>query len=285
MSQLSASLLLLLTALIWGTAFVAQDVSTALVGTFTFNGIRFLIGAIVLLPFIARSRKNRTVCKAENKNLLKGGFLCGLALFSASSFQQYAMIGAGAGKAGFITSLYNIFTPLMMLAMGRKVSKKIFFYAVLSCVGMYFLSITSSFTIDSWDLYLIACAFLFALQIMLIDHYIKDLDGLELSAMQFLTVAILSLVIAIPMENIQLSSLKACAFPILYTGIFSCGIAYTLQVVAQKYVKPNIATLILSLESVFAAIAGFIILSDTLTGREIFGCAVVFISVLLAQLT
>ncbi|MBR1938215.1 MAG: DMT family transporter [Spirochaetales bacterium] len=285
MSQLSASLLLLLTAFIWGTAFVAQDVSTELVGTFTFNGIRFLIGALVLMPFIIQGRKKRTVSPKENRNLLKGGFLCGLALFSASSFQQYAMIGAGAGKAGFITSLYNIFTPLMMIAIGKKVSKKIFFYALLSCIGMYFLSITSSFTMDSWDIYLVVCAFMFALQVMLIDYFIKDLDGLELSQMQFFTVAILSLAIAFLSEDINLDNLKACAFPLLYTGIFSCGIAYTLQVVAQKYVKPNIATLIMSLESVFAALAGFIILSDALTPREIFGCVIVFASVLLSQLT
>lgn len=285
MSQLSASLLLLLTAFIWGTAFVAQDVSTELVGTFTFNGIRFLIGALVLMPFIIQGRKKRTVSQKENRNLLKGGFLCGLALFSASAFQQYAMIGAGAGKAGFITSLYNIFTPLMMIAIGKKVSKKIFFYALLSCIGMYFLSITSSFTMDSWDIYLVVCAFMFALQVMLIDYFIKDLDGLELSQMQFFTVAILSLTIAFLSEDINLDNLKACAFPLLYTGIFSCGIAYTLQVVAQKYVKPNIATLIMSLESVFAALAGFIILSDALTPREIFGCVIVFASVLLSQLT
>ncbi len=284
-TTITATLLLFLTATIWGTAFVAQDVSTDYLGTFTFSGIRFFIGATVLLPFIIHGRKKRKVSAEENRRLIKGSIICGLALFAACNFQQHAMIGAGAGKAGFITSLYNIFTPLLMMALGRKVSKRIFLYAVLACVGMYILCMRGSFYLDRWDMYLIACAVMFALQVLAVDHFASGLDGLELSSAQFYIVALLSLPIAILTEEITFEALSDCLFPILYAGIFSCGIAYTLQVVAQKYVKPNIATLIMSLEAVVAAIAGWLILGDALSTREILGCAIVFASVVLAQLS
>ena len=243
-----------------------------------------MTGATVLLPFIAAGRRRREAGSDENRRLLKGSAICGLALFAACNLQQYAMIGSGAGKAGFITSLYNIFTPLFMLALGKKVSKKIFLCAVMACVGMYILCMSGGFSLDRWDLFLIACAIMFAVQVLCVDHYASDLDGLELSSAQFYIVAILSLVIALFTEDVSIQALKECMIPILYAGIFSCGIAYTLQVVAQKYVKANMATLIMSLEAVVAAIAGYLILGDALTPREILGCAVVFVSVVLAQL-
>ena len=285
MSSLIASLLLLLTATIWGVAFVAQDVSTEFLGTFTFTGIRFFIGATVLLPIIAMRRRQREVKVDENRRLFKGSIFCGLALFAACNLQQYALIGAGAGKAGFLTSLYNIFTPLIMFLLGKRVSRRIFLCAVMATFGMYILCMDGGFRIDSWDLYLVACAIMFALQVLCIDHFAADLDGLELSSAQFYVVAILSLAIAFATEEISYSAIRDCLVPILYAGFLSCAIAYTLQVVAQKHVRPNLATLIMSLESVVAAVAGYLILGDALTAREMTGCAVVLASVVLAQLS
>ena len=285
MTRRVASLLLLLTAIIWGLSFVAQDVSADLIGPFTFNASRFYIGALALLPFILYKRRGKVVSKEQNKKTLKGGLCCGIALAVASVLQQAGVATTGAGKAGFITSLYNIFVPLFLLFMGRKIDKKIWLYALLAVVGMYLLCIKEGFRVESGDYLVLSCAVFFAIHILIIDHFSKDVDGVEMSAMQFLTAAIICTFGALIGEKIILSDLVKAAVPVLYAGIFSCGIAYTLQVVAQKYVHPAAATLILSLESVVSVLAGWLILGAALNARELLGCAIVFIAVILSQLS
>jgi len=283
MKSRSASFLLLLTAVIWGCSFVAQDVSAGLIGPFTFNALRFYIGALVLLPFVFHNARKNKCTKEEWKITLKGGVLCGLALSIASVLQQIGVESAGAGKSGFITSLYNIFVPLLLLFMGRKVDKKIWLYAAIAVFGMYLLCIKEGFKVVNGDWFLLGCALAFSVHILVIDNFNTRADGITLSCIQFLTAAVLCTFGALS-ETIDLSALGKAAFPIFYAGAFSCGIAYTLQVVAQKYVHPTAATLILSLESVVAAVAGWLLLGSSMSPRELIGCAIVFLAVILAQL-
>lgn len=283
MKNRSASLLLLLTAVIWGCSFVAQDVSADLIGPFTFNFARFYIGALVLIPFILFGRRKRKVSHEQNVTTIKGGICCGIALAAASVLQQAGMSTAGAGKAGFITTLYNIFVPIILLCMGRKIDRKIWLYAVMAVFGMYLLCMTSGFSLERGDWFLLACAVCFAFHVIIIDYFSPKVDGIEMSSMQFFTAGIICTIGALLFEDIDFSMLTRAAIPVLYAGAFSCGIAYTLQVVGQKYVHPTIATLILSLESVVAAIAGWLILGDTLSPRQVAGCAIVFTAALLAQ--
>lgn len=285
MTQRSASLLLLLTAVIWGCSFVAQDVSSGLIGPFTFNAARFYIGALVLLPLVLKGRRGKSIPREKNRLTLIGGMACGAALAAASVLQQAGVATTGAGKAGFITSLYNIFVPIFLLLMGRKVNKKIWLYALIAIAGMYLLCIKEGFHIETGDYLVLACAVVFAVHILVIDHFSKDADGVELSALQFLTAAVICTLGALITEDIDLAMLAKAAVPVLYAGVFSCGVAYTLQVVAQKYVHPAVATLILSLESVVSVLAGWIILGSALSVRELIGCAVVFLAVILAQLS
>lgn len=283
MKESKALLLLLLTSLIWGFAFVAQSVSSESVGTFTFNSVRMLIGALVLLPFAIPYFRKHKGDKTYFRNAIKGGILCGLCLGAASVTQQIGVSLSGAGKGGFITSLYIIFVPFMSVFVGQKIKKEIWLSAAVALIGMYLLSIGEGFTISSGDLYLILCALLFALHIMVIDKTGKDTDGIVLSFFQFLTAGILA-GIGMIFEKPQLSSLLEAWLPIVYAGAFSCGVAYTLQVVGQRYVRPSRAVFALSLESVWAAIGGAVILSEKLSAKELIGCALVFAAVLVAEL-
>ena len=283
MKESKALLLLLLTSLIWGFAFVAQSVSSESVGTFTFNSVRMLIGALVLLPFAIPYFRKHKGDKTYFRNAIKGGILCGLCLGAASVTQQIGVSLSGAGKGGFITSLYIIFVPFMSVFIGQKIKKEIWLSAAVALIGMYLLSIGEGFTISSGDLYLILCALLFALHIMVIDKTGKDTDGIVLSFFQFLTAGILA-GIGMIFEKPQLSSLLEAWLPIVYAGAFSCGVAYTLQVVGQRYVRPSRAVFALSLESVWAAIGGAVILSEKLSAKELIGCALVFAAVLVAEL-
>ncbi len=279
----NALLLLLLTSFIWGLSFVAQSVSSDLVGPFTFNGIRMLIGAVVLIPFSYKSLKSRN--NGYFIKLLKSGAVCGLLLASASMMQQIGVAYSTAGKAGFITSIYIIIVPIISLLFHQKVKKKIWLCALVAIFGMYLLCMdTSSLSLSKGDAYLLLCAILFAFHIMAIDHYAKDLDGIDLSMVQFFTAAVICLIGMVLFEDPSISALKKSWLPIFYAGAFSCGIAYTLQTVGQKYVKPTLATLALSLESVWAAIGGAVILSERMSPREIIGCILVFSAVLLSQM-
>lgn len=296
------SILLVITAAIWGFAFVAQSVGGDAVGPFAFNFARFLIGSVVLLPVIAiRSaigkddRKPRNA--KERKTLIIGGILCGIALCVASNFQQLGInMGTTPGKAGFLTACYILIVPILGIFLKKKCPWTVWVGVVLTLIGLFLLciNIKEGFNVQSSDLIVLVCAFCFSIQIMIVDKFSPMVDGVRMSCIQFATAGIIS---ALPTflfdmnANINnLSSVfgafiqKEAIIALLYAGIMSCGIAYTLQIVGQEGLNPTIACLIMSLESVFSVIGGWIILSQALTGREIAGCAIMFFAICLAQI-
>ena len=283
MNKKTATLLLLLTALIWGCSFVAQDVSSDYLGPVTFNFVRFFICSAVLLPFVINNRKKRSISKKEDITAIVSGLSCGFALAIASVLQQIGVGASGAGKGGFITSLYNIFVPFILVIMGKKLQKRNFICALGAVVGMYLLCINEDFKIERGDIFLFFCAIAFALHIIIIDYF-KETDGLTLSCLQFFVSGVICLIGALVSEKIEINLIIKAIIPLLYAGVFSCGIAYTLQIVAQKYIHPAVATLVLSLESVFSVLAAWVILHDTLSLKELLGCFIVFIFVVYAQL-
>ena len=298
--QIRNSCLLVLTAIIWGVAFVAQSEGGSAVGSFSFNGIRSFIGAIVLLPVILLLDKmgltsRRPKSKAEWKLLIKGGILCGLALFAASSLQQVGItMGTEAGKAGFLTACYILIVPLFGLFLKKKCGWNIWVGVVLTLGGLYLLCLKGGFSLRLSDLLIILCAVCFAIQILLVDHYSPLVDGVRLSMMQFLVTGILSIIPMIFTEmGLSKASIQAWAgaftsvsawIPILYAGVLSCGVAYTLQIVGQDGLNPTIASLLMSLESVFSVLAGALILKQYLNGQEILGCVLIFAAIALAQI-
>ena len=278
---LKNSLLLLLAAIIWGIAFVAQSVGMKYVGGFTFNAVRSLIGAVVLIPLIfilkRRNSPSDSASKAsgrsdtssntvsnmqEKKTLIIGGIACGICLCLASNFQQFGIKYTTVGKAGFITACY----------------------IAIALIGLYLLCITDGFSIGKGDLLVLVCAFLFSLHILVIDYFSPKVDGVKLSCIQFLTCGVLSGIPALLLEHPELSSILAAWQPILYAGVMSCGVAYTLQIIGQKNMNPTVASLILSLESCISVLAGWIILRQQLSTKEILGCVIMFAAIILAQL-
>lgn len=287
------NLMLLLTALIWGTAFVAQSAGMDYVGPFTYGSVRTLIGGLVLLPLIpffdrlkpVEERPTPAQRREINKNSLRGGIYCGLLLCVASSFQQYGISMTTVGKAGFITALYIVIVPLIGVFIKRRIPKIMWLCVVIAIVGFYLLCVTDGFSLSLGDFLVLCCAFFFSLHIMVIDHFnAKNVDGVRMSCVQFLTAGLMILVMALIFENMTWSSLWAARYTILYTGVMSCGMGYTLQILGQRYTDPTTATLILSLESVFAVLSGWILLHEQLSIRELSGCALVFVAVLLAQI-
>ncbi len=283
MKERNAAMLLLLTSLIWGLSFVAQSVSSESIGPFTFNSIRFLIGAIVLIPFALPAIRRE--CKASGywKKTLKGGIICGICLASAAVIQQIGIAESGAGKGGFITSLYIIIVPFLSVVFGKKVEKKTWIAGIVAIAGMYLLCIGDSSGFSRGDIFLLICALFFSFHIMAIDSVGRDVDGVTLSMFQFLTAGIVTLP-GMLAEGPSFSAVLSAWLPIFYAGAFSCGVAYTLQVVGQKYVRPQHAVLLLSLESVWAAVGGALMLSERMTGREMAGCLIVFSAVIAAQI-
>ena len=284
MKERNAVLLLLLTSLIWGLSFVAQSVSTESIGAFTFNGIRMLLGAIVLIPVSYKSLRIHLKDRRYMIRTLKGGALMGLFLASASMFQQLGIETTDAGKAAFMTSLYMIIVPFISRLFGKKIEKKIWLCAIIALLGMYMLCLSGGMSMGRGDVYLLICALLFSCHILVIEKVSKDSDGVELSLFQFLFGGILCSLGMLVFEKPDISSIMDASIPIAYAGLLSCGVAYTLQTVAQKYVQASKATLALSLESVWAAIGGALLLSERLSMNELIGCALVFGAVLLAQL-
>lgn len=314
------NLLLALTALIWGSAFVAQSVGMDYLGPFTFNSIRSAMGGLVLLPVLfilkGRGRKSRQPESAagepsayvssmggpsagdssmgessvgessvgDRKTLVTGGILCGIALAVASSLQQIGIVYTSAGKAGFITALYILIVPIIRLFLGRRAGRKVWIGVALAVAGMYFLCITDGFSISKGDFLVFLCAVIFSVHILVIDHFAPKVDGVALSCIQFLVCGILCAVPMLALERPQVDEILAAWMPLAYAGVLSCGVAYTLQVIAQKNTDPTVASLLLSLESVFSVLTGWVILGERLSGRELFGCALVFAAVLLAQL-
>ena len=286
------SLLLLLTATIWGVAFVSQSVGMDYVGPFTFNAARSLIGAAVLVPCIALLKKIQKkeegpeeVHKKEDKRtLLRGGICCGVILAVASSFQQFGLLYTTVGKAGFITAMYIILVPLLGIFAGRKVGLRIGVSVVIAVAGLYLLCMTESLRLEAGDILVLLCAVVFSFHIMVIDHFSPLVDGVKMSCIQFLTCGILCGICMFLFEAPKLSMILAAWKPVLYAGVMSCGVAYTLQIVGQKGMNPTVASLIMSLESVISVLAGFVLLHEVLSRRELFGCVLMFAAILLAQL-
>ena len=278
--QLKYSLLLFLTAFIWGTAFVAQSQAMDMVGPLTFNAARLIVGGVVLLPCIRlldalRARSGEAADPGSRRDLLVGGVCCGVVLFAASAFQQTGIQYTTVGKAGFITALYIVLVPLAGVIFGRRIG---------AVAGMYFLCMTGETGVNRGDVLCFVCALFFTAHILVIDHFSPRVDGVRLSCAQFFVGGVISLVGMFLFEKPDWPHVLAAWFPILYAGVLSSGVAYTLQIVAQKNVNPTLASLIMSLESVFSALSGWIILGQGLSGRELMGCAMMFAAIILAQM-
>ena len=287
MDRMKNNILLVLTALIWGCAFVAQSVGMDYVGPFTFNTARFLIGAIVLLPviwFMDRQRKTGAEKGAGQKTLIIGGICCGIALAVASTLQQWGILFTTVGKAGFITAMYIVIVPLLGIFIGKKVRPLIIGCVAIAVVGFYFLCMTESLRLGLGDFLVLLCAIAFSIHILVIDHFSPKVDGVKMSAIQFLTAAIISAVPTLLWEQPVFTEILQAWQPVLYAGVMSCGVAYTLQIIAQKNADPTVASLLLSLESVFSVLAGWVLLGQGLSLKELFGCVLIFCAIILAQL-
>lgn len=282
-----SSVLLFLAAFIWGIAFVAQSVGMDYMGPLTFNGIRFLMGSMVLLPFIlyrrSKNRKAEVTPYAASTTLI-GGVCCGLALCAAALLQQYGIMYTTVGKAGFITTLYIILVPFFGIFLKRKIPGKIWIGAGIAAVGMYLLCMSEKLALSKGDAFVFVCAVLFAIHILVIDNFSPKADGVELSCIQFFTAGMIAIILAFIFEQPTLGGVIAGIIPLAYAGILSSGVAYTFQVLGQKNMDPTIASLILSMESVVSVLAGFVILKQALTIKELLGCVLVFLAVILVQL-
>lgn len=291
-SELKGNLLLMLTALIWGCAFVAQSVSMDYIGPFTFQSVRSLLGAAVLVPvflILDAGKKKAGTYQAptgeEKKTLLIAGIVCGCIMTVAANLQQIGIQYTSAGKAGFITAMYILIVPVLGLFLKKKVPGRIWLCILIAVVGLYLLSVTEGFSsISKGDVYVLLCALAFSFHIMAVDHYAPLVDGVRLSSIQFLICGVLSGILMFLFEEPNLENILNAAVPILYAGIMSCGVAYTLQIIGQKYTRPTIASLIMSLESVFAVLAGIVVLREIPTARETMGCVLMFLAIIIAQL-
>lgn len=306
--KLRNTFFLFLTAMIWGAAFVAQSVSMDYIGPFTFICLRSVIGGLFLIPVIIvldgirkkSQNESADVVNSENilhieteekqrlswknKQLIEGGIVCGIFLFFANCFQQTGIQYTTVGKAGFITTFYIIIVPLIGLFFKKYCGILTWIGVVVALAGLYFLCITQKLTIQRGDALILCCSVLYAGQILAIDHYNPFVDGVKMSCIQFLVCGILSGIPALIFESPDLAGIFAAKIPVLYAGVMSCGVAYTLQIVGQKNMNPTVASLILSLESCISVIAGWLILGQNLSSREIFGCVLMFGAIILAQL-
>ena len=285
--QIKGSLLLFLAAIIWGVAFVAQSVGMDYVGPFTFNCVRTLIGGLVLIPcivFLNRGKVKKKTDFTEKKRLLLGGICCGVALTTGSTLQQFGIMYTTVGKAGFITAFYIIIVPILGLFLGKKCGLSVWISVVIALAGLYFLCITDGFSIGKGDIYVFLGAIAFSIHILVIDYFTQFNDGVKMSCIQFFVCGILCFVPMMLFEHPEISMILLAWKPILYAGVMSCGVAYTLQIVGQKNMNPTVASLILSLESVTSVIAGFLVLHQNLSHRELIGCGLMFVAIVLAQL-
>ncbi len=293
--SLLGNVLLLITAIIWGAAFVAQKIGVVELGTFTLTSVRFFISGVALLPFaLIRNKKRRldaqragesgALTVTEKKSLIWGGVICGVCLMLATVTQQYGLKYTSAGKAGFITALYILFVPVFRFFGGKKASIMVWLSVLAALAGLYLLCITEGFSVNKGDLFTLLCAAIFSVHILVVDRVSPHTDGVTMSCIQFF---VASLTAAIPMliiEKTAFSVILAGWAPLLYLGIISGGIGYTLQILGQQRTEPTVASLIMSLESVFAAISGAVFLSESLRGREIIGCVIVFAAILVSQI-
>lgn len=290
--KLRGNILLSLTAIIWGSAFVAQSLGMSYIGPFTFNAVRSIIGGIVLIPCIFLFDRINKRCppedpterKAQRKVLLTGGIACGIVLGIASSLQQVGISYTTAGKAGFITALYIVLVPVLGIFLKRRVSWPVWLGVALAIGGLYLLCINEEFRIGIGDFYVLLCAFFFAVHIMIIDHFSPRVDGVRMSCIQFFIAGLLSMIPMFLFETPRLSDIGAGILPILYAGVLSSGVAYTLQIIGQKDLNPTAAALIMSMESVVAVISGWLVLKEAFTAKELIGCVLMFVAIILAQL-
>jgi drug/metabolite transporter (DMT)-like permease len=290
---LKNALMLLATALIWGTAFVAQQVGGGLLGAFTFASLRFPIGGLVLLPVLAVLRrtsagergKQEDKPPAYRRNTWTGGLLCGLVLFGASSLQQVGIAYTSVGKAGFITALYILFVPLLGIFARRRVGVKLWVSVAVALAGLYLLCIKDSLRLEWGDTLMILCAVVFSLHILVIDHFSPKADGVAMSCIQFFVAGLLSVPCMLLWETLpSAAALQSAGLSVLYVGILSCGVAYTLQIVGQRGTNPTVASLILSLEAVVSVLAAGLLLGQSLSPREGAGACLMFAAIILAQL-
>lgn len=298
--QLRNSLLLVLAALIWGVAFVAQSAGGEYIGPYTFNSVRMIIGSVVLFPVIMvldrvkpSPRKPRT--REEYKRLLKGGVFCGCALFVASNLQQMGIyLGVSAGKAGFLTACYILLVPILGLFLHKRCGLNIWIGVVFTLIGLYLLCMNGSLSVEFRDGLILLCALMFAVQILLVDHFSPLVDGVRLASIQFLTCGLIGVVPMVCFEmkpwagNFMnwLSGFETMDawIPLLYAAVLSSGVAYTLQIVGQVGLNPTVASLLMSLESVFSVLAGWLILHETMSAKELLGCCLIFLAVVIAQI-
>ena len=294
-SNLLGVLLLLITATVWGIAFVAQSVGMDHLNAFAFNSIRTAIGVVVLLPVLAvtriMSRKKNVTSNGQtqmtplfSRDLFLGGLVCGTALAIASNFQQFGIEQSTVGKSAFITTLYIVLVPIMGLFRKIKILPQVWISVFLAMIGLFLLCMKDeSFSLGIGDIYLLLCAFFFTIQILCVEHFVKKVDGVALSILQFLVTSIISGIGMILTEIPSRTDVINAAIPLLYAGGISCGVGYTLQIIGQKHLPATVASLIMSLESVIAALAGWVILHEVLSEKELLGCGLVFVAVILTQ--
>ena len=285
--------MLVCATLIWGVAFVAQSVGMRYMGPFTFNAIRFLVGGIAVFAFILfimpmRAKNGfsgawRPSSGQHSRLLLKGGFACGIVLFVMITLQQVGICYTTVGKAGFITTLYILFVPISSIFLGRKIPFAVFICMIIAMVGMYLLCINEEFTLGKGDVYVLLSAVVAAVHILFIGHFSPLVDSVKLSCIQFFVCGILSAICAYIFEPIDLTAIIGGCAPLLYAGLLSSGVAYTLQTVGQREINPVVASLIFSLEAVFSALSGWIILGERLSAKEISGCILIFVAIVMAQ--
>lgn len=285
-AEIKSAFILLFTASIWGFAFVAQRIGMQHIGAFLYNGVRFALGSISLLPVIYYLNKNKKQDEDEAslKTTLKSGIFLGCVLFIASSLQQVGIIYTTAGKAGFITTLYIVLVPIAGIFFKQKTHITIWIGALTSVIGLYLLSVNEDFSIQFGDLLQMLGALFWTAHILFIDKFVKNINPIKLSSIQFATSSVISIIIALLTEDINISGIVSASAPILYGGIMSVGVAYTLQTVAQKHAKPSHAAIALSMEAVFAAIGGSIILKETLSTKALIGCFLMLCGMLIAQI-
>ena len=290
--QIEANFLLLLTAIIWGFAFVAQRMGSEYMGAFAFNGIRFALGALSLLPviyFMERPKGKDPVSRirqtpAQNKSLLVAGVACGLVLFSGATLQQFGIFFTTAGKTGFITALYIVLVPIFGIFLKHRVGLNAWLGVALATLGLYLLCITENFTIGMGDFIILIGAGFWASHILLINHYAGRVSSLRLAFIQFVVVSLISFILSLIFETTTMESIKLAMIPILYSGFLSIATAFTLQIIGQKNAPPTLASIILSMEAVFGAIGGWLILGEVLSLRELLGCVIMFVAIIISQL-
>lgn len=288
MKKYTGAAMLMLTAVIWGAAFVAQSVGMDYVGPFTFNSARYFLGALVLLPVILigdRKESHHTPRMSwHNPKLWLSGVICGVIMAVATSLQQIGLIYTTVGKAGFITTLYVVLVPLLGLFAGKKVRPLVWLCIILAVVGLYLLCMSGDASLGTGDLLILGCAVTFSFHILAVDHFSPLVDGVKLSFLQFLVSGILCAVPALIWESSRISGLLDAWIPLLYAGILSCGVGYTFQILGQQHTDPTVASIIMCMESVFSVLFGWLILQQALSARELGGCALMFAAILISQL-